>query len=110
MKKILVQSFNDLHERRTITESNKLPKIALLFIFDLDENYFYYLTNYNGKLKDNKEDTIDYENNFINKCLKDSLPLSKQYFNELINTECNQFFIMNKNELLIKLGLDEYII
>jgi len=110
MKKIFIESFNDLHDRRTITESNKLPKIAVLFIFDLDENHFYYLTNYYGKLKDNKEVFSEYENSFVNKCLKKSLPIKEEYFNELINTKCNQFFIMNKNYLLLKLGLEEWII
>lgn len=110
MKKIFIQSFNDLRERRKITELSKLPKIVLLFIFDLDENNFYYLTNHNGKLEDNKEDLIDYENSFVNNCFKDSLPLKEEHFDELINTECNQFFIMNKNDLLLKLGLEEHVI
>lgn len=110
MKKIFIQSFNDLQERRKITEPDKLPKIALLFIFDLDQNHFYYLTNHNGLLKDNKEDYLDIKNNFINNCLKNSLTLLEKHFNQLINIECNSFFIINKNDLLIKLGLEEYII
>lgn len=110
MKKIFIQSFNDLRQRRKITEPHKLPKIALLFIFDLDENSLYYLTHHHGLLKDNKEYSLDNKNTYTDNCLKNSLPLSEVYFNELINIECNQFFIMNKNDLLIKLGLEEFII
>jgi hypothetical protein len=110
MKKIFIQSFNDLHERRKITEPHKLPKIAVLFLFDLNENSLYYLTHHHGLLKDNKEYSLDYENNFVNNCLKESLPISEEYFNELINIKCKSFFIMNKNDLLLKLGFEEFVI
>ena len=110
MKKIFIQSFNDLHERRKITEPHKLPKIALLFLFDLDKGNFYYLTNHHGALKENKENFLEHENGFVNKRLKESLSLSEEHFNELINIECNKFFIMNKSDLMNHLNLEEWII
>ena len=110
MKKIFIQSFNDLHERRKITEPHELPKIAVLFLFDLNKNNVYYLTNHNGTLKENRENFLEYENSFINRCLKDSQLISEEHFNELINIECNKFFIMNKSDLMNHLNLEEWII
>ena len=110
MKKIFIQSFDDLNDRRKITKPHKLPKIAVLFLFDLDKEDFYYLTNHHGALKENIENGFDSSNRFIMKCLKDSLSISEKQFNYLINIECNEFYIMNKKDLMNRLLLEEWII
>ena len=109
MKKIYINSINDLKDRRIIEDINNLEKIANLFIFDLDNSLFYYLTKNDEKLKYNKED-IYIDNKFITECLKDSHYITEDDFNYLVNMKCNQFYSIKKNDLLKDLKLEEWII
>ena len=95
MKKIYINSLNDLKDRRIIEDINNLEKIANLFIFDLDNSLFYYLTKNDEKLKYNKED-IYIDNKFITGCLKDSHYITEDDFNYLVNIKCNQFYSIKK--------------
>lgn len=106
MKRIYIKS----HKEDSIGfDSRKADLISNLILFDLDRDLFYYLIytpkdvclNFTiAKLKDRK----------TSRTLKDSYLIKDYQFDELLGMQINSFYSLNKNEFLIKLGLEEYII
>ena len=98
MKKIYVQSRENL--------------ISHLFLFDLDNNFFYYLTKDKFLLKHNMEELFSKydDNKFVVESLKKSYKINDSLFEKLLNKICNEYYSINVKDFFISIGLEEYII
>lgn len=109
MKKLYVKSVSELENDNKTRDCNL---IGDLILYDLDNNYIYYLFNTTVILKESKQ-SLHYlmsKNNYMTLAFKEAHPISEQKFNELLNTPSRDFYEMNKNEFLKDLELEELII
>jgi hypothetical protein len=106
MKRIYIKS----HKENPIDfDNNEVDLISDLILFDLDRDLFYYLiyTPSDVRLNFTMTKLKDRKNSLT---LKDSYLIKDYQFDELLDMPINSFYRLNKNEFLIKLGLEEHVI
>lgn len=112
MKKIYVKSIFDLEKDHKISNPREWDLIGDLILYDLDGNSVYYIFNTSEILELSKR-SLNYSlsnNSYMTLALQEAYSISERNFNELLNTPCRNFYQMSKDELLISLQLEEYII
>ena len=112
MKKIYVKSIFDLEKDHKITNPREWNLIADLILYDLDGNSVYYIFN-TAEILELSKRSLRYSlsnNNYMTLALEEAYPIAEEKFNEMLNTPCRLFYQMYKDELLISLQLEEYII
>lgn len=112
MKKLYVKSTFDLEKDRKINNPRDWDLISDLILYDLNNNHVYYIYNTTEILEQSRR-SLKYllsNSNYMILALEESYPISEEKFNELLNTPSREFYNMYKKELLISLGLEEFII
>jgi hypothetical protein len=112
MKKVYIKSIFDLEKDRKVNNPREEDLIADLILYDLDNNSVYYIFNTSEILELSKR-SLNYllsRNNYMTLALGESCNISEEKFNELLKTPSRNFYQMYKNDLLINLELEEYII
>lgn len=112
MKRVYIKSLFDLEKDRRVKDTSDWDLIADLILYDLDDSHVYYVFNSTEILESTRR-SLTYlisRNNYLELALQDSYKIDDQKFERLLGTPCRDFYKMYKNNLMIELGLIEYII
>lgn len=112
MKRVYIKSLFDLEKDRRVKDTSEWDLIADLILYDLDSSHVYYVFN-STEILENTRRSLTYlisRNNYLELALQDSYKIDDQKFERLLGIPCRDFYKMYKKDLMIELGLVEYII
>jgi hypothetical protein len=112
MKKLYVKSIFDLEKDRKVNNYSEWDLISDLILYDLSNNYVYYIFN-TAEILEKSRRSLSYllsNSNYMTLALKESYDISEEKFNKLLNTPSREFYKMYKKQLLISVELEEEII